>query len=34
MGGKNHQFENFNFTKVMAKKVKKLRSFFEKVAVV
>jgi hypothetical protein len=34
MGGKNQQFEIFNFTKVMAKKVKNVRSFFEKVAVV
>jgi hypothetical protein len=34
MGGKNQQFEIFNFTKVMAKKMKIFRSFFEKVAVV
>jgi hypothetical protein len=34
MGGKNQQFEIFNFTKVMVKKVKNFRSFFEKVAVV
>jgi hypothetical protein len=32
MGRKNQQFEIFNFTKVMAKKVKNVRSFFEKVA--
>jgi hypothetical protein len=29
---KNQQFEIFYFTKVMAKKVKNVRSFFEKVA--
>jgi hypothetical protein len=34
MGGKNQQFGIFNFTKVMAKKVKIFGSFFEKVAVV
>jgi hypothetical protein len=31
---KNQQFEIFNFTKVMAKKVKNFGSFFEKVTVV
>jgi hypothetical protein len=31
---KNQQSEIFNFTKVMAKKVKIFRSFLEKVAVV
>jgi hypothetical protein len=31
---KNQELEIFNFTKVMAKKVKKIPSFFEKVAMV